>query len=136
MLVVIAVLFYLGIFSPKTGVPKSCTLPSGLTCVDHGIYANGNLYLDLGQAMGSTVNVTQISCTSTGVAANVSSSKTIDSGLHTVVAGSGVLNVSCNGTSGQETFKGKVRIYYTLSTSSSVTRYAEGDISDPVGGVQ
>ena len=45
MLVVIAVLFYLGVFTGGS-VPKRCILPAGFTCADYAFVINGQLQPD------------------------------------------------------------------------------------------
>ena len=53
-------------FNPRTIAPKSCTLPAGFSCFGYRIYstdgARGNLTLDLSQATGHTLNITEIAC--------------------------------------------------------------------------
>ncbi|VVC71925.1 Uncharacterised protein [uncultured archaeon] len=64
--VVLAVLFYLGVFSPTTTVTKRCTTPAGFTCYDYNFDGSGNFNLDLGQAIGRDVIVTGMGCEEIG----------------------------------------------------------------------
>ncbi|MDD5318155.1 MAG: hypothetical protein PHF51_05520 [Candidatus ainarchaeum sp.] len=139
MLVVVAVLFYLGVFN-QTSTPKRCTLQAGFTCYDYGLYANESntqMYLDLGQATGRTINVTGINCTSSSVDLPVPGDITegilIASGAHVVVANGSSptdLVICCNGTSGP--CKAKFAIRYTNVDSPTIVRTIYGDISGPV----
>ncbi|VVC72231.1 Uncharacterised protein [uncultured archaeon] len=134
MLVVIAVLFYLGIFSPSTSSVKSCILPSGLSCYDFDLDSSGNLLLDLGQATGRTITVTGVGCS-----ANNSPTLTtlyppvpIESGSHAKVAGvgGGATIVPCTGGSGGS-FKGTVSLKYQ-SGGTSYYRTVTGSFSAPL----
>jgi hypothetical protein len=62
MLVVIAVLFYLGIFSPSTTAPDVCVLPAGFSCHGFQVVDGGDFTLDLGQATGRPILVERIAC--------------------------------------------------------------------------
>jgi len=64
MLLVVAILFYIGVFAPETAAPNSCVLPAGFSCHGYALYDGGSLVLDLGQATGKDVRITRISCTS------------------------------------------------------------------------
>jgi len=62
MIVVVAVLFYLGVLSPQT--PTYCNFPAGFSCVSYQLSAGtGKLYLVVGQATGRTIVVKGINCT-------------------------------------------------------------------------
>jgi parallel beta-helix repeat protein len=63
MLAVVAVLFFLGIFSPNTLAPNSCTMPSGFSCYGYKVSDGGELWLDLGQSTGKGITVKRIACT-------------------------------------------------------------------------
>jgi len=138
MLVVVAVLFYLGVFN-QTSTPKRCTLQAGFTCYDYGLYANGTqntvMYLDLGQATGRTINVTAMGCTDN--AASLPTTEDLDdevnigSGAHAVVANySGSTVVCCSGVSGQ--CKAKFALKYYNLDSPTINRTIYGDISGPL----
>jgi len=62
MLVVIAVLFYLGVFNPVTVSPKACVMPAGFSCYGFKISGNGVLNLSLVQSTGHTIDIEQIAC--------------------------------------------------------------------------
>ncbi|MEM3555201.1 MAG: hypothetical protein QXF56_00535 [Candidatus Micrarchaeia archaeon] len=62
IMVVLAILFYLGILKPRT--PTYCIFPTGFSCVTHQLSAgSGKLYLLVGQATGRTIIVTGVNCT-------------------------------------------------------------------------
>jgi len=86
IMVILAVLFYLGILNPKSAITPRCTFPpgSGFSCVTFKLnssidrvnppypsnpYVNpnrvgeGNLRLEIGQATGHTITITSITCT-------------------------------------------------------------------------
>lgn len=127
MLIVIAVLFYLGLFSPQTNVPKACTLPAGLTCYDYFLTTEGNIYLDIGQAMGRDINVTGFGCGET--ASDLAAEVKIENGRHARIAGNsdGTSDVvCCNDVS--EPCKKSIVLEYRMN---NVDRTAKGYISGP-----
>lgn len=63
IMVVIAILFYLGVFTPTQYAPSTCQLPTGLSCFAYKISGSGILTLDLAQATGRQIRVTGIACT-------------------------------------------------------------------------
>jgi hypothetical protein len=61
IMVVLAVLFYLGVLNPP--VPAQCSFPAGISCVSYRLSATGgNLTLFIGQGTGHIINVTGVSC--------------------------------------------------------------------------
>ena len=133
MLVVIAVLFYLGVFSPNDSQVKSCVFPAGFTCADFDVDANGNLYLDVGQATGKQITVTAVGC-------SVNSSPSvwsypvpvvIRSGSHAWVTNTTIVN--CTGASGSS-FKGSVALQYSVQGSGLNPRTVTGTITAPMSG--
>jgi len=62
MLAVIAILFYLGVFNPKTVAPSGCVVPAGFSCYAFKIQGSGELVLDLVQNTGHTLYIEQIAC--------------------------------------------------------------------------
>jgi len=145
MLVVIAVLFYLGIFNPAP--PESCTLPNGFTCYEFDIGAGGNIYLDIGQANGRTINITGWACNNTGTNILVwqwlsganpvwNASLSIANGRHDVLlnntAGGRNYNLtSCCPSSSGSACKARIAFNYSMA-GSGLTRTAYGDIGGSV----
>ena len=61
IMVVLAVLFYLGVLNPP--VPSQCTFPAGVSCVSSKLSASGgNLTLVIGEGTGHPINVTGVWC--------------------------------------------------------------------------
>ena len=60
--IAVATYFYLGVYSAQPSAPRSCTMPSGMTCYDYSIDTDGNLNLDLGQGLGRDITVTAMGC--------------------------------------------------------------------------
>jgi len=63
IIIVIAVLFYIGVLNPRNVTPTSCTFPPGISCASFKLVDDGTLYLTIGQATGKRINVTGILCT-------------------------------------------------------------------------
>ena len=62
MLVVIAILFMLGVFTPETAAPNACVLPQGFSCYGYAIGEGGTFALDVGQATGGDIVITRVGC--------------------------------------------------------------------------
>lgn len=135
MLVIIAILFLLGVFNPKSAVPESCTLPPGFSCYSWQIDSTGKLYLDMGQARGRTIVITALTCS---MEPNPSpadiSAITLENGRHGVVANGTQCRDDSGGdyTSG-DSYRGKVVFTYH-DLGSAVTRTVQGDISGRLEG--
>jgi hypothetical protein len=138
MLVVIAVLFYLGVFSPSTSVPKICTLPAGLACYDYSIDLDGNLNLDLGQALGRDITVTGVGCDPviSRPTLNNINNVNISTGAHSPVVGVNSTNsIQCCLTSMAACrFRLAIRYNFVGKPSPSYTVY--GDVSAPKENIQ
>lgn len=131
MLVVVAVLFYLGVFSSSSSTPKSCAFPSGFSCNEFEVDSDGRLLLDVGQATGRTITVTGIGCSADGMPAITSYvSVVIRSGSHAWV-NNYTNGTACSGASSP--FKGKVILQYTVA-GSPLVRNVVGDVSAPING--
>jgi len=131
MLVVIAVLFYLGIFNPRNVAPNSLTLPAGFSAHDYAINQNGGLVLDLGNGQGHPVTITGIACSDQPVSSNPNNAGIfMDSGTHAKVSNG---EIPCSGTVSGEFYKGKVYIWYSVE-GSGFDKKAVGDISYRVPG--
>jgi hypothetical protein len=63
IMVVVAVLFYLGVFNLGSTISQ-CTFPPGFTCVANKLQAGtAKLYLKIGQGTGHNIMITGINCT-------------------------------------------------------------------------
>jgi len=132
LVVVIAILFYLGVFSPGDSAVKSCVFPSGFTCTEFDVDSSGSLFLDLGQGTGKMITVTGIGCSvNSSPAISNSPGVVIRSGAHAW------LNMNSNGTpcygASGEAFKGSVILSYSVA-GSSLPRTVTGTVSAPMRG--
>lgn len=149
IMVVLAVLFYLGVLSPV--VPSQCTFAAGITCTTTKLHvADGRLTLEIGQGTGHTINVTGVTCTqntsqayATGgsIVYNPADSVVIASGSKAFVAdgrsagGTGRYNVTCTGANGEfltpslgGQYNGRIYINYT-EADTGIQRIAVGTFS-------
>jgi hypothetical protein len=63
IMVVVAVLFYLGVFNLGSTISQ-CTFPPGFTCVSNKLQATtAKLYLKLGQGTGHNIKIFGVNCT-------------------------------------------------------------------------
>ncbi|MDD5318169.1 MAG: hypothetical protein PHF51_05590 [Candidatus ainarchaeum sp.] len=134
MLVVIAVLFYLGVFS-QGNIPKRCTLPAGFTCYDYYVNTSGYGYLDMGQAIGRDITVTGVGCNASGSTPSLDQlalSINISTGAHGAVMNSTYPIQCCSNTG--EPCKAKLAIRYNY-VGSSTNRVIYGDLSGPLENV-
>ena len=63
IIIVIAVLFYIGVLNPRNVTPTSCTFPPGISCASFKLATGGTLSLSIGQATGKRIRLTNVSCT-------------------------------------------------------------------------
>jgi len=128
LMVVIAILYYLGVFSPSP--PRSCVFPAGFTCYEFEVYQNGSLYLDVGQATGKMVTVTAVGCGVTGdIRWTTVNDVVVRSGTHANVTG--LAGAPCGGASASS-FRGSAILNYTVSGSGLTARSVTGSVSAPV----
>ena len=80
IVIVAAVLYSMGIFSPSSSVSATITGFSGLGSVTAQCYANGVLRIQLGNSIGNTINITKITATNTktGASSSFSGNSTVD----------------------------------------------------------
>ncbi|QLJ52274.1 MAG: hypothetical protein Sv326_0099 [Candidatus Fermentimicrarchaeum limneticum] len=148
IMVVLAVLFYLGVLNPP--IPAQCTFPAGITCVTNKLSAGtAKLTLEIGQGTGKTIRVTGVQCTqnttpeyiiSTYVGYNPATNLTIASGSKAFIAkadGTGAISmVNCTDANGGSLgdmgigtqYNGRIIVNYT-ETDSGMTRIAVGTYS-------
>jgi len=147
MLVVVGVLFYLGIFNPRTVSGCSFQTP-GFTCYAYKLASNtsgseSGIILDLGQATGHDIKIIGFNCTSseTWVLADFNASGknvTIPSGSHKQMNGTITTPapMPCWKTDGTtfgaadfgQYFKGKIYIHY-IDLETNLDHKVIGDIS-------
>jgi len=132
MLVVIAVLFYVGVLSPRNVAPNSLTLPPGFSAYDYSIDQNGNLHLDLGHGLGNRVYITGVACTDNIDMTNPHNVNiALDSGKHAMVDSGTTIN--CAGAEEGVYYRGNILIWYT-QFGTSLEHKIVGDIGYKVGG--
>jgi putative component of membrane protein insertase Oxa1/YidC/SpoIIIJ protein YidD len=142
IIIVIAVLFYIGVLNPRNVTPSSCTFPPGLTCSSYKLHAStAELDLRIGQATGHPIKITGIKCTqeSGTPSANITS---VDINIpigeqRWVVGGDSGNTMVCFDASGTaaysnpqlgEFYKGKIWVFYN-EADTGITRTVVGDIA-------
>jgi len=140
IIIVIAVLFYIGVLNPRNVTPSSCTFPPGITCSSYKLYAsNGNLDLRIGQATGHTINVTNITCTQeTGTPTTYDTIGLIvpQGEQRWIAGGDSGKTVKCRNSAGTQltggtlgdVYRGKLWIIYN-ETDTGINRTVVGDIA-------
>ncbi|MEM3555855.1 MAG: hypothetical protein QXF56_04015 [Candidatus Micrarchaeia archaeon] len=146
IMVVLAVLFYLGVLTPP--VPSQCTFPAGITCTTTKLHAgSGHLTLEIGQGTGHSITVTGVTCTQNTSQAYATSGAilytdysgdpniTIASGSKGFVAKPGTFNVTCTDADGSSVdtsigaqYNGRIYINYT-EADTKIQRIAVGTFS-------
>lgn len=150
MLVVVGVLFYLGIFTPR-GVSGCSFQTAGFTCYAYKLASNSSgesgIILDMGQATGHDIKIIGFNCTTSeswmliDFAAGTWQNVTISSGSHKTLNGTltkpsplpcykadgSLLKASDVGSY----YKGKIYIHY-LDVETNLDHKAIGDISGNV----
>jgi len=130
MLSVIAILFYLGVFNPKTIAPASCVFPAGFACqgykIETGGGMNGVLSLVLVQNTGHTLRITEIACTDGDPSYSTVDERIYDGGRLT-------MTVTCHKQDGStpnagEYFKGNVYLAY-VDEDTNIEHRAVGEIA-------
>jgi len=127
MVAVVSMLFYLGVLNPREQAPNVCTMPAGFSCYGYKISSGGELTLDLTQATGHTLTVTEIACDARETPSFSSVSEEISSGDHAQ------LTTTCYKISGAapgagEYYKGKIHIRY-LDQNTGISHRIVGDIT-------
>jgi len=147
IMVVLAVLFYLGILNPRGITPTQCSFPAGLTCITWKLYTTGGLYLKIGQGTGRTINITGVVCTmnSSYVPGGTiyynpqpTNQILVPSASQAVIADTAAglnLNINCTNEQGQlitgtigDSYNGKLYVNYT-ETDTGLQRITTGSIS-------
>jgi len=145
IVIVIAVLFYIGVLNPKGASGNSCIFAPGTSCYTFKLASDsGGLVLDIGQATGKPILVTGIGCSQNEVLAQnvttLSSDITVPPGDHKwIVGGDSNNSLNCTDANGSslnsanavagERYKGKVCIAYTELGAPQTDRMICGDIT-------
>ncbi len=132
LLAVVVILFYLGVFNPKTVSPRVCVLPSGFACQDYKIEGSdsvrGALTLVLVQNMGHTISIDEIACSENDTPTYTSVNEELHSGDRIT------LNANCTKADGttppnvDEYYSGHIYVLYT-DEETNVQHKAVGEIA-------
>jgi len=133
IIVVIAVLFYIGVLNPRNVTPTTCTFQPGFSCVTFILRTNGNLSLIVGQATGHRVHITGLSCNSGDdpinwreLDVNITNGQSRSLGNSSCTDSDGVILTGVPG----ETGKFGVWLNYTeMDTETKDRRQVKGDIT-------
>ena len=143
IIIVVAVLFYMGIMNTKNTMPDSCVLAPGFSCYIFKVAGpNATLYLDLGQTSGGGIVVTGVECSenSTPQITGLTNPVYIAAGEHRDVTGGESGNiVNCTDADGNpisagenDKFSGTVAVNYT-TLSDNTTHVVYGDMRAAIG---
>jgi len=135
IIIVIAVLFYIGVLNPRNVTPTTCTFPPGVSCSSFKLTENGVLALTIGQATGHRINVTGIACTQEQAPTSAvwtAQSKIITNGESAALTAFQCWTnapAAASGTAG-ETAKFKMWMNYTeMDSPVLTTRQVMGDVT-------
>ena len=142
LIIVVAVLFYIGVLNPKNTQTNTLLFAPGLSAFTFRLgNVSGALELDLGQAQGKSIVITGISCSQEAAAPirDLSSPILISTGEHRWVSGPNSNNeVLCRGEADQplppentqlgERYKGRVCLRYQES-DTGLNRTVCGDLN-------
>lgn len=138
LLVILGMLLYLGLFSPKT--PEVCIIQTGASCNSARLSVDGYLVFSFGNMMQKKLLINAITCTD-DPSMNISNTGTASNELEVLPAPIAVsmgaampVSTQCktpggvvNGSVGGE-FKGKLYIRYSYD-GENANRFLFGDIS-------
>ncbi len=117
LVLIIAGLYFLGIFSPQTSLSQQCLFPSTFSCLNYQLFSNGSVFINIQQLSLDTIVVTSLSCSANSTASNVivpSNQIVLSSGKNFTYTlpcygSNGALFASSVGT----VFKGYIQLNYT-----------------------
>ncbi len=147
VVILLAVLFYIGVLSPQNTTPNTCLFQPGFSCYTFKVgNVTGSLELDFGQATGKSIQVTGISCSQNSTAAlhtsPLAEDVTVPSGEHRWIVGGTSPNsgITCEGATGVAgtRYKGTACIAY-LESGTNAQRLVCGEINarlEPASAVQ
>ncbi len=137
VVILLAVLFYIGVLSPQNTTPNTCLFQPGFSCYTFKVgNGTGSLELDFGQATGKSIQVTGISCSQNSTAALHTSPLTEDitvpSGEHRWITGGTSPNsgIACEGATGVAgtRYKGTACVSY-IESGTNTQRLVCGEIN-------
>jgi hypothetical protein len=115
---------------PGCSMPKSCTLPAGLSCYEYSIDAEGNIELEIGQALGKGITVTGLGCSDRDASppSERVNPVAIGNGGHRYVSG-GESGNSLNCCTPGEPCRARLAVEYVLEGQANGSTVAYGDVS-------
>ena len=140
IIIVIAVLFYIGVLNPRNVTPTSCAFPPGISCASFKLAEDNTLTLRIGQAVGHRITVTNASCLQAGASdPGIDTNWTMFLPTHEIGSGeqdTSDISLTCEDSTGGaipagiigETVKLKVWLNYT-EADTGTTRQVIGDVS-------
>ncbi len=134
VIILMAVLFYAGLFNPSQTQPNVCVFSPGFSCYSFKVgNENGSLELDLGQVTGKPISITGLSCSQneTRSPAFLNNSITIPSGEHRwITGGDSGNNITCEDARGEtgSRYKGEICVSYT-EPDTGTTRTICGNLN-------
>ena len=130
MLAVIGILFYLGVFNPKTIAPNACAMPAGFSCNGYQIVAGSpNVFtLDLVQTTGHTLLIESISCSDEDTPTNVSVDEPAYSGEKLRITATCYTSSGSNELADGDYFKGTIYLVY-MDEDTNIRHQIMGEIA-------
>ncbi len=137
IIIVIAVLFYIGVLNPRNVTPTVCNFPPGISCSSFKLTSpDGQLFLIIGQATGHKIHVTNVACSQETTASDTSwTPETVDiiqgetgNLSSTAIQCYDVNGLAITGATAGETAKFRIWINYT-EADTGMTRQVLGDMT-------
>ncbi len=118
--VVIIALFALGVFNGGNTLPTSCVAQSGFLCKNPQMDINGNVLVTFGQALGSTISITDTGCSNSTSPPSTWIQQPVSGGYDFVSGATGTLGFQCKLSSNTigTTFSGNLWIQYSKGSAS------------------
>lgn len=114
--VVLAALFYLGVFNPSSLTNSQCLMPANFACLNAQLLSNGIITVNIQQQLLTSINVTAIGCNTNQTVAQMAAQVPA---VNLPIGGSSTFSVQCysNGVSWSgsvnKVFDGYLVVNYT-----------------------
>jgi len=133
MLAVISVLFFLGVFNPRTVAPNACVLTAGFSCFGYrlssGDTVDGALILDLSQGTGHSLRIDELACTAADTPSTFSTISTeIFNGEHKQICTPCFRADGSSFPDPDEFYRGRLFVRYT-DLDTNIAHQIVGDIA-------
>ncbi len=120
--IVLAALYFLGVFNSSALISDTCTMPIGFTCTGTVLTSSGSLSLSMEQGTSSQINVTAIGCNTNVTTANMQQ----ESPQVSIFAGSSYTFNSVQCYAGASAFSGAIGSVYRGYLIMNYTDIASG----------